>query len=296
MWYNNIIAYEKDYRKRILDFYYENGKTKTLLQFGISSSTLYGWIKLHNETGDLSSRKRKRKFKVLDPEKLDQYMKNPKNADKYIREIAKDFGCGKETVRIALKNQDTQEKKQTKYREQDERKVNEYLKKLSESCSGREIIYIDETGFDEYYYREYDCSKRGEYIEGRKSGLRYSRINLVAGKIGNALIGSMIYKQTMESEFFEEWFRKIFLKDIEKLKKNVVIVLDNARFHRKRILEKIVKETGHYLLFLPPYSPDLNPIEKVWVSMKKKLNDIARNFSTLEEVVTSVLFDKTIPF
>ena len=84
-------------------FYYENGKTKTLFQFNISSSTLYGWIKLKKETGDLSSRTRKRKFKVLDPEKLDEYMKNPENADKYIREIAKDFGCGKETVRVALK-------------------------------------------------------------------------------------------------------------------------------------------------------------------------------------------------
>ena len=97
------MAYEKDYRKRILNFYYENGKTKTLFQFNISSSTLYGWIKLKKETGNLSSRTRKRKFKVLDPEKLDEYMKNPKNADKYIREIAKDFGCGKETVRAALK-------------------------------------------------------------------------------------------------------------------------------------------------------------------------------------------------
>ncbi|WP_369712046.1 IS630 transposase-related protein [Leptotrichia sp. HSP-342] len=40
---------------------------------------------------------------MLDSEKLDEYMKNPENADKYIREIAKDFGCGKETVRVALK-------------------------------------------------------------------------------------------------------------------------------------------------------------------------------------------------
>ena len=64
---------------------------------------MYGWIKLKKETGDLSSRTRKRKFKVLDPEKLDEYMKNPKNADKYIREIAKDFGSGKETVRVALR-------------------------------------------------------------------------------------------------------------------------------------------------------------------------------------------------
>ena len=54
------MAYEKDYRKRILNFYYENEKTKTLFQFNISSRTLYGWIKLKNETGDLSSRTRKR--------------------------------------------------------------------------------------------------------------------------------------------------------------------------------------------------------------------------------------------
>ncbi|ERK47831.1 IS630 transposase-related protein [Leptotrichia wadei] len=44
------MAYEKDYRKRILNFYYGNGKTKTLLQFGINSDTLYGWIKLKRET------------------------------------------------------------------------------------------------------------------------------------------------------------------------------------------------------------------------------------------------------
>ena len=289
------MEYEKDYRKRILNFYYENGKTKTLFQFNISSSTLYGWIKLKKETGDLSSRTRKRKFKVLDPEKLDEYMKNPKNADKYIREIAKDFGSGKETVRVALRKLGyTRKKKQTKYREQDEKKVNVYLKKLSEASSGREIIYIDETGFDEYYYREYGWSKRGISIEGKKRGLRYSRINLVVGKIGNALIGSMIYRETMESEFFEEWFREILLRDIEKLGKKVLIVMDNARFHRKNVLEKIIKETGHSLLFLPPYSPDLNPIEKLWANMKKNLKDIAHNFNTLGEAVTSVLFNKLV--
>ena len=54
--------------------------------------------------------------------------------------------------------------------------------------------------------------------------MRYSRINLVAGKIGNSLIGSMIYRETMESEFFEEWFREILLRDIEKLGKRVLIV------------------------------------------------------------------------
>ena len=79
---------------------------------------MYGWIKLKNETEELSSRTRKTKFKMLAPEKLDEYMKNPENADKYICEIAKDFGCGKETVRVALKKLGYTRKKQTKYRQQ----------------------------------------------------------------------------------------------------------------------------------------------------------------------------------
>ena len=89
---------------------------------------------------------------------------------------------------------------------------------------------------------------------------------------------------------------EIYLRDIEKLGKRVLIVMDNARFHRKNMLEKIIKGTGHCLLFLPPYSPDLNPIEKLWANMKKKLKDIAHNFNTLEEAVTSVLFNKLVQF
>jgi len=57
--------------------------------------------------------------------------------------------------------------------------------------------------------------------------------------------------------------------------------MDNARFHRKRILEKIIKETRYCLLFLPPYSSNLNLIKKVMTSLKKKLKDIAHNFNTL---------------
>ena len=81
-------------------------------------------------------------------------------------------------MRVALKKLGYTRKKTDKI----QKKVNRYLKKLSEAGSGREIIYIDETGFDEYYYREYGWSKRGISIEGKKRGLRYSIINLVDGK------------------------------------------------------------------------------------------------------------------
>ena len=58
----------------------------------------------------------------------------------------------------------------------------------------------------------------------------------------------------------------MLLRDIEKLGKRVLIVMDNVRFHRKNILENIIKGTGHCVLFLPSY---LNPIEKLWANMKK---------------------------
>lgn len=47
--------------------------------------------------------------------------------------------------------------------------------------------------------------------------------------------------------------------------------MDNARFHCKNKLETIIAGTGHQLLFLSPYPTDLNPIEKYWANLKKKI-------------------------
>ena len=115
------------------------------------------------------------------------------------------------------------------------------------------------------------------------------KVNIDENEVNKHLeVSKILTKIVFDSE--------IYLRDIEKLGKRVLIVMDNARFHRKNMLEKIIKETGHCLLFLPPYSPDLNPIEKLWANMKKKLKDIAHNFNTLEEAVTSVLFNKLVQF
>ena len=66
----------------------------------------------------------------------------------------------------------------------------------------------------------------------------------------------------MVSYFFEEWF-KLFLPP--KLTKISVIIMDNATSHRINFLQEITKKHGHVLLPLPPYSPVLNPIGKVWL-------------------------------
>ena len=47
-----------------------------------------------------------------------------------------------------------------------------------------------------------------------------------------------------------------------------IVILDNATFHKCAVMQKIVEDEGHTLLYLPPYSPDFNPIEKKWAQAK----------------------------
>jgi len=63
-----------------------------------------------------------------------------------------------------------------------------------------------------------------------------------------------------------DWFQNHPLK---KLKPASTIIMDHATFHKKAIITKIAEGAGHHVLFLPPYSPDFNPIEQVFATLKK---------------------------
>ena len=62
-------------------------------------------------------------------------------------------------------------------------------------------------------------------------------------------------------------------------------IMDNARFHRKAKLRGLAEKAGVGLIFLPPYSPDLNPIEKSWANMKRWLRDNLSSFHSVEPAI-----------
>ena len=159
----------------------------------------------------------------------------------------------------------TLEKNNHTYCEQDPEKVALFLKNFN-SLKHLAPVYIDETGFDTYFYREYGRSLKGQLIKGKVSGRRYQRISLVAGLTNGELIAPMTYEDTMTSDFFEAWFQKFLLPTL-----NIpsVIIMDNARFHRIGKLELLCEEFGHKLLPLPPYSPEYNPIENTYGLISK---------------------------
>jgi putative transposase len=69
------------------------------------------------------------------------------------------------------------------------------------------------------------------------------------------------------------------------LEKGMTVIMDNACFHCKQKLITIAEEVKVNLLFIPPYSPDFNPIEKDWVNMKRNLRDTAPLYGLLETVI-----------
>lgn len=64
--------------------------------------------------------------------------------------------------------------------------------------------------------------------------------------------------------------------------------MDNASFHKSNKTKEIIENNGHRLLFLPAYSPDLNPIENYWAIIKAKIKKVISNYSELYPCVEYV--------
>ena len=162
------------------------------------------------------------------------------------------------------------QKKATGYREQDEKKVAAYQAEIS-AYPMEKIAYVDECGIDTYLFREYGYAARGQKVFSRISGRRYKRCGIVAAQMNGRILAPLQYDGTMDRSLFEFWFVNQLLPALEK---GCVVVMDNASFHCKTRLFSLAQEAGIILIFLPPYSPELNPIEHFWAWIKHQLRSI----------------------
>ena len=112
--------------------------------------------------------------------------------------------------------------------------------------------------------REYARAPGGEIIEETTPGEKFDRVNVIGALYNGEHSAIECYRHTTDSVFFEDWFENNLLKE---LPKGYTVIMDNATFHKKKEVRKMARGKVR-LLFLPPYSPDYNPIEKLWANMK----------------------------
>ena len=136
---------------------------------------------------------------------------------------------------------------------------------------GRHVIYIDETSF---HLR--DISRRSWQLRGRKSIVKEhdkkENYTLIDVLYENGFIGYMIAEKGAQQEQFMG-FLSFLVKTLRKRGgfDNCLLVFDNARIHNINfVTSTLLDHIPH--IFLAPYSPQLNPIEKLWALLKNRVS------------------------
>jgi len=142
-------------------------------------------------------------------------------------------------------------------------------------------VYVDESGINTYLQREYGRSPRGEVIEDVKCGSKFERINIIGALCNKDYYAVECYNHSTDSVYFEDWFENNLLKEIPK---GYTVIMDNAKYHPKERLKKLARGKVR-LLFLPPYSPDYNSIEKSWANMKRYIRDNIQNYQSIDSAI-----------
>jgi transposase len=153
------------------------------------------------------------------------------------------------------------------------------------SYSKEDLVYIDESGIDIYLYRTYGWAFSNERTYGAVSGRRFARESFIAAKCGSKLLAPLCFQGTCNTLLFNTWIEQFLVPE---LKPGQVVILDNASFHKSVIAKELIEKAGCQILFLPPYSPDLNPIEKFWAQFKSKVRSVIHSFNTLSEAIDYV--------
>lgn len=126
-------------------------------------------------------------------------------------------------------------------------------------------MYVDESGFAHDMPRTHGYSPVGDRCYGTQDWNAKGRKNVIAGLCGTSLIGCGIVEANVDTAVFNVWIEKILMPD---LPNNSIVVMDNASFHKSQKTKELLESNEHEIEFLPPYSPDLNPIENKWAQAK----------------------------
>jgi transposase len=167
--------------------------------------------------------------------------------------------------------------------ERNAEKRQEFLAEI-ESIDPADLVYLDESGIDEFLQRDYARSPRGKQVISEVCGKKYGRISVMVAWRPKAkeMIAPYVFDGYTDSKRFNGWLKKCLPPC---LRTGQVVIMDNAAFHKSALTKELIESVGCRLLFQPAYSPDLNPIEKQWAVLKEKFKKHKHKFTTFNEAV-----------
>lgn len=148
------------------------------------------------------------------------------------------------------------------------------------------LVFIDETATTTKMTRLRGRALHGQRLQGRAPFGHWKTQTFIAGLRCDGLTAPWIIDRPMTKEIFEIYVETQLAPTLDP---GDVVILDNLPSHKSEKAKAILKQRGAWFLFLPPYSPDLNPIEMAFSKLKAHLRRIgARTIDDLWRAVGSI--------
>lgn len=133
------------------------------------------------------------------------------------------------------------------------------------------LVFLDESGVNTGMTRLYGRGLKGDRVIDYTPDARFQRTSILSSIRIDGSYVPIVFSGSLNGELFKEYLKK-FLVPV--LKKDDIVIADNLSSHKVAGVREIIQSVGAKLLYLPPYSPDLNPIELMWSKLKAYLRKV----------------------
>ena len=154
------------------------------------------------------------------------------------------------------------------------------------------LVFIDESGAKTDMARTHGRAPRGVRVIDKVPAGHWTTTTMIAAIRTNGPFAAALVRGATDTDVFLAYVEHALVPE---LRCEDVVILDNLQPHKSPRVRELIEGAGARLLYLPPYSPDFNPIENMWSKVKQHLRSAAaRTFEALREAVWSAL-DRVTP-
>ena len=132
------------------------------------------------------------------------------------------------------------------------------------------LIFVDETGIDTRMTRTYGRAARGRRAPGMVPRGRWERLTVIGALALGGVVASMSVAAATGAAVFLAFVEQVLAPALRE-RPDAMVVLDNLPAHKAEVVRGALDRAGLGHRHLPPYSPDLNPIEQAWSKLKARL-------------------------
>ena len=171
-------------------------------------------------------------------------------------------------------------------REENRKRREEFLERL-QTIPPEKLIFLDESGVTTQMTRAYARASGGRRVHEATPAGHWKILTILSALSLGGLLATMTIEQATDGDIFLAYLEQVLGP---KLRPGDVVVMDNLSAHKVAGVEQLIQAAGAELLYLPPYSPDLNPIEKAWAKLKQLLRSAkARTAEALDQAIAELL-------